>query len=168
MARIQASESVSVRQKDDSGDINPAQQEVDGIVEEEDITNANDWDPLRSPAKESFAEKEPAPDMVPVLEEGLVVHAPGQDVLLGDEKGGDLRRVQSPTSATSRHAPDLHLDLKSALPSSQPWDTDGPLDSLAQRKPEYHESGSAAQPKFPPCVVNTSFGLPFPVCSTVF
>jgi len=152
MAPIQASESVDMRPKDESSGVMPGQQEADVIVgEEEGITTAADWDPLRSPAKESFFEKESrTQDMVPVLEDGIVVHSPGQDIIVGGEKLTDMLRVQSPTSATSRRASHLHLDLKSSLPSSQPWDTDAPLDSLGQAKvEEYHESGSAIQPKFP-------------------
>lgn len=155
---------VHVQQEHEVGGITQEQQEVDGNLDVEGGNDAatEDWDPLRNPLKELSAERSArTPEMVQI-EDDIVVQSLGQEVLVGDEKGNGVLRVQSPTTATARRASHLHLDLKSALPSSQPWDTDGPLQSITQTKLEYPETGSAVQPKFPPCVVHPSFISTYP------
>ncbi|KAJ3563471.1 hypothetical protein NP233_g8922 [Leucocoprinus birnbaumii] len=149
--RTNALELSSVQTTDESGDVSSAQH----VHAEEDITTAHGWDPLRSSLQESSAEKESgALELAQALEleEGRVVHPVEQEVLIGVEKGDDVLRVQSPTTATSRRVSPLHLNLTSALPSSQPWDNDAPLNSLTQRKLDYPESEVASQRKYPPNV----------------
>ncbi len=148
---MQASESVDTHQEDEGTGTPPRRPEVNDQVEkeEEDITVTRDWDPLRSPAKESFAEKESRKsDTGPDLENGNATHSIGQDIVVGDEKSDDVLRVQSPTTATAPRASHLHLELK----SSQPWEADSPLDAYSQQKLENHQPDSTTQPKLTTCV----------------
>lgn len=155
VAHSQASEFNSVQQHtDESGGVSFGQQEL----VEEDIATSQDWDPLRSSTQESSAEKETRRlDLVPAsdTEDGVAVLSIGKDVPIEVEKNDDVLRVQSPTTATSRRTSHLRLDLASALPSAQSWDTDEPLSSLTRGKVEYPESETASQPKFPPYVLSS-------------
>ncbi|KAF5356298.1 hypothetical protein D9756_004278 [Leucocoprinus leucothites] len=149
--RTNASEFNSTQNTDESGDFSPGQLDHANVVEE-DTMSAEGWDPLRSSTKEPSAEKDSrALDLAQTLqmEDESAAQPASQDGFIGVEKDGDVLRVQSPTTATSRPATHLHLNLTSALPSSQAWNNDVPLNSLTQRKLDYPESEAASQRKFP-------------------
>lgn len=104
---------------------------------ETNVTANGNWDPLRGSTKELPAENDADPQ---AIRDGSMAQPTEQEFM---EKGEEEPSARPPTTK----APHLYLELKSAMPPPQSWDSNEPLPTIVQTKLEYSESTSAVQPK---------------------